>query len=75
MGDGKSISIWGEYWLPFKENGKIITSPFPFLEQAKADSLMCQDDKNWDREVINEIFESRYANLILSSLIPSVPRK
>lgn len=67
VGNGKSIYIWKDKWLPDQSNASVSTPPYPFLEDAKVSSIMLNQGVGWDSEVILEIFNSRDANLIMST--------
>lgn len=62
--------IWRDRWLPDKENSKIESIPYPYLENAVVSSLLTTQGTEWDEEIITEIFNQRYAKLILSISIP-----
>lgn len=40
VGDGISISIWKDKWLPNDVNAYVVSTHFPYLEQATVDSIM-----------------------------------
>ena len=40
VGDGRSIKIWGEKWIPSMESGRIITSRTSMDSEAKVASLI-----------------------------------
>lgn len=66
VGNGESIKIWEDNWLPNNLNPKITTPQYPFLLNATLDYLIQTNDKDWDRGIISDIFNSRDARLILS---------
>lgn len=66
VGDGNSIHIWKDRWLPDQDNPLVMTTPFPYLEDAKVSSILNDQNIDWDEEVIEDIFNSRDAKLILS---------
>lgn len=66
IGDGRSVKIWGDKWLPSLDNPTVITHPFPFLENESVSALMLADNSGWDAEAIREIFVERDVKLILS---------
>ncbi|XP_019186577.1 PREDICTED: uncharacterized protein LOC109181280 [Ipomoea nil] len=64
VGRGDQIKIWGDNWLPDKDNSKIVSFPYPFLENATVDVLKDADGSRWDMETIRDIFVDRDADLI-----------
>lgn len=66
VGDGKFISIWNDKWLLNVSNAKVITPPFPCMENASVDFLFKHNEKRWDGKIIKDLFNQRDANLILS---------
>lgn len=39
VGDESTILIWKDRWLPYKDNAKIETPPYPYLENAVVSSF------------------------------------
>lgn len=74
IGDGNSVKIWGDKWLPDRANAMIQTPPFPFLQDAPVSALFNEDNSSWDEEVIRDIFVERDVDLILSIPLPLVKR-
>ena len=66
MGDGTSISIWSDPWLPNNHYGFLSTSAHPELSKEKVSSLFLQNVKQWDRDIIVDLFNERDRNLILN---------
>lgn len=71
LGDGKSINVWEDPWIPwievFKPQPRIeVCSQLPF----KAHHLFDSSSKTWDANMINEIFASDSALAILTIPIP-----
>lgn len=66
VGDGNSIQIWKDLWLLDQSNPKVLTTPFPYLEEANVSSLMNMHGTYWDVDIIQDIFEPRDANLIMN---------
>lgn len=70
IGDGKDTRIWHVPWLPCEENG-CLTTPMPdYLEESTVSNLMDDTGKCWDLEVIDDVFNSRDAELIRRVPIP-----
>jgi hypothetical protein len=61
VGDGQSISIWGDKWLP-KPTPHIIQSPIRSLDSsAKVCDLLDRDTNWWKIDLIHEIFHREEA--------------
>ena len=61
VGDGKQIKIWGDNWLPIKNQPKVI-SPMIFGQQNSAvEVLINQSTRRWRNEVIDHCFNSAEA--------------
>lgn len=65
-----SIHIWSDSWLPDKANPKVTTFPYPFMEHATVDNLKDSTDRDWDENIIKEMFNTRDAQLILKLPLP-----
>jgi hypothetical protein len=64
VGDGQSISIWGDKWLP-KPTPHIIQSPIRSLDSsAKVCDLLDRDTNWWKIDLIHEIFHKEEAEEI-----------
>lgn len=66
VGNGSSIHIWGDNWLPDNLNAKVTTPQYPLMLNATVDYLLQNDGLDWDHEIIEEIFNPRDARLIMS---------
>ncbi|CAH9147575.1 unnamed protein product [Cuscuta epithymum] len=64
VGDGRSINIWEDPWLPDPTNPKVITVSGEGLHEAVVRSLMDVDGKEWDIDILNDILEGRDVDLI-----------
>ncbi|KAL0003907.1 hypothetical protein SO802_011468 [Lithocarpus litseifolius] len=73
VGDGRSIKIWGEKWIPSTESGRIITLSTSMESGAKVVSLIVQERVEWDAALIRCTFLPHEAEAILS--IPISPMK
>ena len=66
MGDGKQIKIWGDNWLPTKNQPRV-TSPMIFGQQNSAvEVLVNQATRCWREEVIDHCFNATEAEVIKS---------
>lgn len=66
VGNGTTIRIWNENWLPDKDNPCVLSNLFPYLEIAIVSSLKDMQGVGWDANIIRDIFTERDAKLILS---------
>ncbi|XP_074374511.1 uncharacterized protein LOC141714914 [Apium graveolens] len=65
IGSGETVSIENDPWLPHKEDPYIHTS-HEALKDMKVNSLMVTGEREWNQDLIKDIFNGRDANLILS---------
>lgn len=66
MGDGRSIKIWDDRWLPFMESRKVV-SPRPSIEEnEKVEGLIVRDRAEWNVERVRGIFLPREVEAVLS---------
>uniref|UniRef100_A0A803QI10 RNase H type-1 domain-containing protein n=1 Tax=Cannabis sativa TaxID=3483 RepID=A0A803QI10_CANSA len=70
VGSGEDISITRDLWLPDIEN-PFITSFHPSLCDKEVKCLTTMDGKNWDIEIISNLFNDRDKDPILSIPISS----
>ncbi|KAF4387554.1 hypothetical protein F8388_011702 [Cannabis sativa] len=61
---GTSVSILNDPWLPAEMDG-FIHSSHPALLQQAVSSLLQQDVKDWDIDILNDLFNDRDKDLIL----------
>ncbi|XP_031116658.1 uncharacterized protein LOC116020318 [Ipomoea triloba] len=64
IGNGNTVKIWKDKWLPDNSNPSITTAPYPFMQDANVASLFTSHSKCWDTEIIQEIFNRRDVALI-----------
>lgn len=62
IGRGNDIKIIGQPWLNNEENS-YITMTSPSLTNQPVSSLFCTGTKEWDMEVVTDIFDSRDQHL------------
>ncbi|KAL4626130.1 hypothetical protein ACB092_05G073600 [Castanea dentata] len=64
VGNGKSIKIWQDYWLPRKHPLQVVSYPLESMENATVSTLINAETRQWDEGLIDRIFEMR--KLLLS---------
>lgn len=68
VGNGSSISICSDPWLPDETNPYISTQSAAITEQMVS-SLISPDQNDWDTDLVMDIFNSRDSSIILSTPI------
>jgi len=66
VGDGKSIGVWTDRWLPRPSTFRVLTPPTLLLVNTTVDSLMDQESGEWNLNLINQVFFHKDATSILS---------
>lgn len=56
MGDGKSIKIWNDFWLPGKENVKVSYSTDEAHGEETFDLLIDQGSRHWKGHLVDSLF-------------------
>ncbi|XP_074378696.1 uncharacterized protein LOC141720247 [Apium graveolens] len=74
IGDGRSTRVWQIPWLPCCDNGFPTTVPHEELKDILVHNLMTEDQKAWDVDVLNDLFNDRDRALIQQIPIPSRSR-
>lgn len=64
MGTGEDINISGQPWLQDVCN-PYVTTVSQALENKKVASLLCTDNKEWDIDVIRDVFNVKDQHCIL----------
>ncbi|KAL8119749.1 hypothetical protein AgCh_017015 [Apium graveolens] len=75
IGTGEETKVWHIPWLPDVESGYLTTVMHDQLRDIKVRSLMDETGKRWDVEVIDDIFNTRDAELIKRIPIPMVDKQ
>ena len=76
LGDGKSINVWDDPWVPWIEGFRPKPRIDDFLQLLiKAHNLLDHTSKAWDGDIMIEIFSSKAAQAILTIPIPNTPRQ
>lgn len=65
MGNGESISISSDPWLPDSTN-PYVTTTSEAVQDKSVSWLMVAGEDRWDEELVRSIFDERDVNLILS---------
>jgi hypothetical protein len=65
IGNGSSVRIWGDNWLPRSSPGQVISPRNYFPADAKVSSLIDLPRRKWKERVINHVFLPLEASLIL----------
>ncbi|KAL0016440.1 hypothetical protein SO802_003509 [Lithocarpus litseifolius] len=75
VGDGRSIKIWDDRWLPLTKSGRVV-SPRPSPEaNEKVEGLIVRDRAEWNVEKVRSFFLPHEAEAVLSIPIsPMNPR-
>lgn len=65
VGSGESIRIWFDPWIPYVGDFKISSAIMPGLEETKVSNLFKSNSREWDKDLISDIFSVEDANRIL----------
>ena len=76
LGDGKSINVWDDPWVPWIKGFR----PKPRIDDylqlpIKVHHLLDHTSKAWDEDMVIEIFSSEAVQAILTIPIPNTPRQ
>ena len=66
VGDGKSIRVWTDRWLPRPSTFRVLTPLTLLPVNTIVDSLMEQESGEWNLNLINQVFFHEDATSILS---------
>ena len=58
IGDGKSINVYNDNWLPGKGSAKVLSPHLGVLDGAQVAALTKNDTRNWDQNVLQQHFLS-----------------
>ena len=59
VGDGKSIGVWTDRWLPRPSTFCVLTPSTLLPVNTTVDSLMDQESGEWNLNLINQVFTPR----------------
>ncbi|KAG2679988.1 hypothetical protein I3760_11G077300 [Carya illinoinensis] len=65
FGNGRSISIWKNRWLPKPWTFKVQTPPLNLPHIAKVQDLIDGDNRRWHANLVRQIFSDSDADCIL----------
>ncbi|CAH9135001.1 unnamed protein product, partial [Cuscuta epithymum] len=65
IGNGKSVNIWRDPWLPDRSYPKPVSQVIQGLEETKVEGLISNGNREWDRDLVFELFNPRDMSLIL----------
>lgn len=66
MGNGFSINIWYDPWIPKTDTARVSTPCVPELQNATVSSLFKVNAKEWDHDLVRDIFNEHDAANILN---------
>lgn len=66
IGDGKSVGIWQDFWLPRQSTPQVLSPPLEFLSEARVEILIEESERKWNHGLIDGIFTEKEAKLIKS---------
>ncbi|XP_050222666.1 uncharacterized protein LOC126672755 [Mercurialis annua] len=66
IGDGKSTNIWQDPWLIDKSSGFILSDHRPNLNDSKVWQLFKEETREWDLEILRDLFVEEDQVRILS---------
>lgn len=65
VGNGKSIRVWSDEWIPGQGAGKILSPVRVLPADARVEDLIDVNTRSWDRTLVENIFHSAEASKIL----------
>jgi hypothetical protein len=71
VGNGNSIRVWHDRWIPIPSAGVPVTPPNELPEDAYVSSLIQVGTGLWNKEMVERIFIPSEASLILSTTLSS----
>lgn len=74
IGTGETVKIIGQPWLMDKEN-PYITTESQVIEEKRVKDLMCNDRREWEVDMIRDIFNERDQGCILNVQIDDTCEK
>ncbi|KAG6629363.1 hypothetical protein CIPAW_14G079800 [Carya illinoinensis] len=71
VGNGKSIKVWKDKWLPSPSTSQVQTVPNRIGSEATVSILIDEEKQIWKKELIGDVFNQDEARLICSIPISS----
>nr|POE63869.1 putative ribonuclease h protein [Quercus suber] len=65
VGQGDSIKIWDTPWLPSLNHPRILSPILEGMQEAKVDTLIDQQSRSWDIDILKGFFAPLEVDLIL----------
>lgn len=75
IGDGNSVEIWGDCWVPNNHSGKIQTLRGAGQDIRKVCQLIDPNSKSWNEPLIRSIFIPMDVGKILQIPLPATPTR
>ena len=73
VGNGESVKIWGDRWIPYPSTYAIQTPPWILDKESKVSALIDENTHWWNSSLVSEIFGAEEAALIFN--IPISPAR
>uniref|UniRef100_A0A7N2KX33 Reverse transcriptase n=1 Tax=Quercus lobata TaxID=97700 RepID=A0A7N2KX33_QUELO len=64
IGNGKAVRIWQNHWLPRKNPPQVLSPMVDTLAHAKVEILIDKSTRQWNHELVDDIFTPVEAELI-----------
>ena len=64
IGNGKTVQIYKQRWLPQKNHGLVLSSVVDSMEEATVDVLIDTDTKKWNNAMLEGLFTPQEAEII-----------
>lgn len=71
VGIGESISVLKDPWLPVQVNPYVSTISIN-LETYNVNNLFCVDSRKWDEYLVKDMFDDRWATIILNMSLSNI---
>ena len=74
IGDGRSVKIWHDPWLPLKGSFMVHSVPHGLDPGETVSALLQENTQRWNIKKIKEVFSEWEANVIVAIPLPPRPR-